>query len=115
MVELASVTDPALMQATVATVLGLHQAPGVPIVDALAAHLARPQLLLVLDNCEHVLNAVAQFCATVLPTADDIRILATSREPLGLPEEAQYRLPAGAARSRRARRSGPRARPRRRR
>jgi len=92
-VELASVTDPALVPATVATVLGLLQAPGVPIVDALAAHLARPQLLLVLDNCEHVLDAVAQFCATVLPTADDIRILATSREPLGLPEEARYRLP----------------------
>jgi predicted ATPase/DNA-binding CsgD family transcriptional regulator len=50
-------------------------------------------LLLVLDNCEHVLDAVAQFCAAVLLSADDIRILATSREPLGLPEEARYRVP----------------------
>jgi predicted ATPase len=93
-VELAAVTDPALVPAMVATVLGLHQAPGVPIMDALAARLARPQLLLVLDNCEHVLDAVAQFCATILLSADDIRILATSREPLGLPEEARYRLPS---------------------
>ena len=58
-----------------------------------AARLARQQLLLVLDNCEHVLDAVAQVCPTVLLSADDVRILATSREPLGLPEEARYRLP----------------------
>ena len=64
-----------------------------PIADALAARLARQQLLLVLDNCEHVLDAVAEVCATVLQSADDIRILATSREQLGLPEEARYRLP----------------------
>ncbi len=91
--ELAAVAEPALVPAMVAAVLGLHQAAGVPIVDALAARLARQQLLLVLDNCEHVLDAVAQFCATVLLSADDIRILASSREPLGLPEEARYRLP----------------------
>ena len=91
--ELTAVAEPALVPAMVATVLGLQQAPGVPIVDALAARLARQQLLLVLDNCEHVLDAVAQLCATILLSADDIRILATSREPLGLPEEARYRLP----------------------
>ena len=91
--ELAAVAEPALVPAMVATVLGLHQAADAPIVDALAARLARQQLLLVLDNCEHVLDAVAQVCATVLLSADDVRILATSREPLGLPEEARYRLP----------------------
>jgi predicted ATPase/DNA-binding CsgD family transcriptional regulator len=92
-VELAAVQEPVLVPATVATVLGLHQAAGVSLVDALAARLAQQQLLLVLDNCEHVLDAVAQLCAAVLLSADDIRILATSREPLGLPEEARYRLP----------------------
>ncbi|HMH37398.1 MAG TPA: LuxR C-terminal-related transcriptional regulator [Streptosporangiaceae bacterium] len=91
--ELAAVAEPAQVPAMMATVLGLHQAAGVPIADALAARLARQQLLLVLDNCEHVLDAVAEFCATVLQSADDIRILATSREQLGLPEEARYRLP----------------------
>jgi predicted ATPase/DNA-binding CsgD family transcriptional regulator len=91
--ELAAVAEPSQVPATIATVLGLHQAADVPIADALAARLARQQLLLVLDNCEHVLDAVAEVCATVLQSADDIRILATSREPLGLPEEARYRLP----------------------
>jgi predicted ATPase len=65
--ELAAVNEPALVPAMVATALGVHQAAGVPIVDALAARLVRQQLLLVLDNCEHVLDAVAQFCATAVP------------------------------------------------
>ncbi len=91
-VELAAVQEPALVPATVATALGLQQAAGASLVDALAARLSRQQLLLVLDNCEHVLEAVAGLCASLLPSADDIRILATSREPLGIPEEARYRL-----------------------
>jgi predicted ATPase len=92
-VELAAVQEPALVPAAVATVLGLQQAVGVSLADALATRLSRQQLLLVLDNCEHVLHAVAELCARLLVSADDIRILATSREPLGVPEEARYRLP----------------------
>jgi predicted ATPase/DNA-binding CsgD family transcriptional regulator len=92
-VELAGVQDPALVPAMAATALGLQQPAGVTIVDALAARLSRQQVLLVLDNCEHVLDAAAQLCASLLPSADDIRILVTSREPLGLPSEARYRLP----------------------
>ena len=91
-VELAAVPEPALVAATVATTLEVHQAAGMSIVDALADRLSRQQLLLVLDNCEHVLDAAAEFCAALLVYADDIKILATSREPLGLPEEARYRL-----------------------
>jgi len=92
-VELAAVAEPALVTATVATALDVHQAAGMSIVDALAERLSRQQLLLVLDNCEHVLDAAAELCAALLVSADDITILATSREPLGLPEEARYRLP----------------------
>ena len=92
-IELAAVQDPDLVPAVVATALGLRQATGVSIPGALAARLSRQQLLLVLDNCEHVLDSVARLCAVILSAADDIRILATSREPLGLPEEARYRLP----------------------
>jgi predicted ATPase/DNA-binding CsgD family transcriptional regulator len=91
-VELAAVSEPALVAATAATVLDVRQAPGMSIADALAERLALRQLLLVLDNCEHVLDAAAQLCAAVLSSADDVRILVTSREPLGLPEEARYRL-----------------------
>jgi predicted ATPase/DNA-binding NarL/FixJ family response regulator len=92
-VELAAVSEPALVAAAVATALEVRQAAGMSILDALADRLSRQQLLLVLDNCEHVLDAVAELCAALLVSADDITILATSREPLGLPEEARYRLP----------------------
>ena len=54
--------------------------------------LARQQLLLVLDNCEHVIGAAAELCAGLLAAADDVRILATSREPLAVAGEARYRL-----------------------
>jgi predicted ATPase/DNA-binding CsgD family transcriptional regulator len=92
-VELAAIQEPALVPTMVATALELRQPTGVSVADALAAHLARQQMLLVLDNCEHVLDAAAQLCAALLVSADDIRVLATSREPLRLPEEARYRLP----------------------
>jgi predicted ATPase/DNA-binding CsgD family transcriptional regulator len=91
-VELAAVQDPALVPAAVATALDVRPAAGVPLIDALVARLSPQQVLLVLDNCEHVLDSVAQFCAVALSAADDIRILITSREPIGLPEEARYRL-----------------------
>lgn len=93
-VELAGVSEPSLAAAAVATALEVHQAAGMSIVDALAERLSRQQLLLVLDNCEHVLDAAAELCAALLVSADDVKILATSREPLGLPEEARYRLPS---------------------
>jgi predicted ATPase/DNA-binding NarL/FixJ family response regulator len=92
-VDLAAVSEPDLVAATVATALELRQPAGMSIVDALAERLSRQQLLLVMDSCEHVLDAAAQLCADLLVSADDIRILATSREPLGLPDEARYRLP----------------------
>jgi predicted ATPase/DNA-binding CsgD family transcriptional regulator len=92
LVELASVQDPALVEAAVSVALGVGQAPGRPLTDALTAALSRQQLLLVLDNCEHVLDAVAGLCARLLPGADDVRVLATSREPVGLAGEARFRL-----------------------
>ena len=91
--ELASGSDPELVRAAVCSALGVHQVPGVGAMDALVTALARQQLLLVLDNCEHVLAAVAELCERLLPAADDLRILATSREPLGVAGEARYRLP----------------------
>jgi predicted ATPase/DNA-binding CsgD family transcriptional regulator len=92
LVELASVQDPALVQAAVSNALGAGQAPGTSLIDSLAAVLGRQQLLLVLDNCEHLLAPVAQLCAGLLSVADDIRILATSREPVGIAGEARFRL-----------------------
>ena len=92
LVELAAVPDPGQVTAVVAARLGLQSVPGLPAAEALAALLGRQQLLLVLDNCEHVLDAVAELCAAVLPAADDVRVLATSREPIGLAGEVRFRL-----------------------
>jgi predicted ATPase/DNA-binding CsgD family transcriptional regulator len=90
--ELAAAREPALVRAAVAVALGVRQAPGLSEVESLTEMLARRQLLLVLDNCEHVLVAAAELCAAVLAAADDVRILATSREPLRVAGEARYRL-----------------------
>lgn len=93
LVELAGVGDPALVPVAVAAALGVRQGRGGSLMEALGEVLARRQLLVVLDNCEHVLGAAAELCGMLLPLADDIRVLATSREPLGLAGEARYRLP----------------------
>ncbi len=93
LVELAAVTDPAQCPSAVAAALGIPERPGTSVSDLLAGVLASRQVLLVLDNCEHVIAAVAELCGTLLPAADDVRILATSREPVGVAGEARYRLP----------------------
>ena len=90
--ELAPVQDPAQVAAVVAAALRIPEQPGVPAAGALASVAARRQLLLVLDNCEHVIGAAAQLCAGLLAAADDVRVLATSREPLAVAGEARYRL-----------------------
>jgi predicted ATPase len=90
--ELAPVRDPALVPAVVMTALGVREQPGLSAAGVLARVLARRQLLLVLDNCEHVIGAAAELCAGLLPACDDVRILATSREPLAVAGEARYRL-----------------------
>ncbi len=90
--ELAPVRDPVLVPAMVAAALGVREQPGLSGAAALARVLARQQLLLVLDNCEHVVGAAAELCAGLLAACDEVRVLATSREPLRVAGEARYRL-----------------------
>ena len=92
LVELAPVQDPGQVAAVVAAALGVREQPGVPIAGTLARVLARQQLLLVLDNCEHLLGAAAGLCAELVAACDDLRVLATSREALRAAGEARYRL-----------------------
>jgi predicted ATPase/DNA-binding CsgD family transcriptional regulator len=92
LVELAPVQDPAQVAAAVATALGVREEPGIPAAEAVARVLACQQLLLVLDTCEHVIGAAVQLCAGLLAACDDVRLLATSREPLAIEGEARYRL-----------------------
>jgi predicted ATPase/DNA-binding CsgD family transcriptional regulator len=90
--ELAAVRDPAQVAAVVAAALEIRDLPSVAAADALARALARRQLLLVLDNCEQVIGAAAELCGRLLLGADDVRVLATSREPLRIAGEVRYRL-----------------------
>jgi predicted ATPase/DNA-binding CsgD family transcriptional regulator len=89
---LATVRDPAQVALCVGAALGIRDLPSVATGDALAQVLARRQLLLVLDNCEHVIGAAAELCGRLLLGADDVRVLATSREPLRMAGELRYRL-----------------------
>ena len=92
LIELAPVADAAQVPQALAAALGIREQPGVPATETLARVLARQQVLLVLDNCEHVIEAAAELCAGLLLAADDVRVLATSREPLRVAGEARYRL-----------------------
>jgi predicted ATPase/DNA-binding CsgD family transcriptional regulator len=91
-IDLSAVADAPAVAAEVTSVLGLQQQPGRPLLEVLAQVLAPRRLLLILDNCEQVLTAVADLCAALLSSADDVRVLATSREQLGMPGETRYRL-----------------------
>jgi class 3 adenylate cyclase len=85
--ELAAVTDPAAVPDAVAAVLGITQQPGKTVSESVAAALEGRVRLLVFDNCEHVLDAAADQIEAILTHSTTVRILATSREGLGVPDE----------------------------
>lgn len=94
LVELSSLDNPLLIPETCVQQLGLSLMAGQNAQNTLLAYLERKQLLLLLDNCEHLLNACARFCDTLLKHCRSLTILTTSREPLGLIGETTYRLPS---------------------
>ena len=91
LVDLAPLGDPRLVLSAVATVLGLEIRTEDPL-PSLVAGLRDKRMLLLLDNCEHVIDAAASLVAAVLSGAPGVNILATSREPLGVAGEREYRL-----------------------
>jgi predicted ATPase/DNA-binding NarL/FixJ family response regulator len=94
LVELSPVTDQTSIPQLVASVFGVREQPGRPITDTLVARLKQRQLLLVLDNCEHVVEATSSFADTMLTACPDMRLLATSREPLQVDGEITWRVPS---------------------
>ncbi|MCW3052575.1 MAG: hypothetical protein JWN14_1745 [Chthonomonadales bacterium] len=78
----------------IASVLGVTERIGQPLLQAVTEHLRKKRLLLVLDNCEHLLEASAQAVAPLLRECADLRILATSREALGITGETAWTVPA---------------------
>jgi non-specific serine/threonine protein kinase len=94
LVELAAIADPALVAPTVASVLDVHSAAQQPIQTALIAALRPRRLLLILDNCEHLIDPCAQLADAILRSCPDVQILATSREALGIAGEISRRVPS---------------------
>ncbi len=94
LVELAPVRDASLVTATIARALDVREAPNQPLLETLRGYLKKKALLLVLDNCEHLAAEAAAIAAALLRACADLRVLATSREPLGVEGEYTYRLPS---------------------
>lgn len=86
-IELAELTEPPLVSQTVASALGLREVPGQPLPETLSQFLRERRSLLLLDNCEHLLNACASLAATLLQDCPDLHLLITSCEALGLSGE----------------------------
>src|ERR1700726_5340451 len=93
-IELAPLSDPDLVPATVAMELGLDLANNVVSPERIANALAAKQLLLVLDNCEHLVGAAASMAEAVVRTSPTARVMATSRAPLRAEGECLYRVPS---------------------
>jgi predicted ATPase len=92
--ELAAVTDPAAVPDAVAAVLGITQQPGKTVTQSVASALEGRSRLLVLDNCEHVVDRVADLVEAILAASATVTILATSREGLGVSDEQLWRVPS---------------------
>ncbi|MBI5653151.1 MAG: tetratricopeptide repeat protein [Chloroflexi bacterium] len=93
-VDLAPLANPDLVSQTVATVFGLQEQGNRAITDLLRDYLRAKNLLIVLDNCEHLIDACAQFADDVLCHAPQVTILATSREALSIVGEITFRAPS---------------------
>ena len=92
--DLAAVTDPVAVPDAVAAVLGIIQQPGKSVANSVASALEGRVRLLVFDNCEHVVDSVADLVEAILATSATVTILATSREGLGISDEQLWRVPS---------------------
>jgi non-specific serine/threonine protein kinase len=93
-VDLAPLSEPDLVKNSVASVLRVQEGSERSIIEVLSAYMRSRQLLLVLDNCEHLITACAQLTETVLRAGANVHVLATSREALGLAGETVWRVPS---------------------
>ncbi len=92
--ELAPIADPSLVLPTVASVFGLREQLGMSIHELLLDFVRAKELLLIVDNCEHLVEASAQVVEQLLHTAPNLKIVASSREALGIAGETVYRVPS---------------------
>jgi predicted ATPase/class 3 adenylate cyclase/DNA-binding CsgD family transcriptional regulator len=93
-VDLAPITDPEIVPVTVARAFGLPDQPGSSTMETLLRFVGDGQILLVLDNCEHLLDASAELSVALLGACPGLTLLATSREPIGVAGEVTWRVPS---------------------
>ncbi|MGE5377506.1 MAG: tetratricopeptide repeat protein [Bacteroidota bacterium] len=93
MVELASIHDPLLVARATAAAIGLRDEPRRPVIEMLCDYLRNRKMLILLDNCEHLVAACAQLADSILRAAAHVRLLASSREALNIGGEITYPLP----------------------
>lgn len=93
-VEFAPISDPSHVPDQVASTLGIREVVGRSFLELLKEYLHKRSLLLILDNCEHLLEAIAQLADALLRAAPDLKILATSREALGIAGETTFPVPS---------------------
>lgn len=93
-VELAALTDPALVPQAVAKVIGVREEIGKTLTQTVIDHLKPRRVLLILDNCEHLVNACALLATALLKNCPQITMLASSREGMGIAGEQTYRIPS---------------------
>jgi predicted ATPase len=93
-IEFAPLSDPALVLQTVTNTLGLREEAGRPLLDVLTDYLRAKKVLLILDNCEHLVEAAAQLVQALLRACPNLHLLISSREALGIPGETAYRVPS---------------------
>ena len=94
LVELGPIADADLVHTGIAAVLGVHPQPGMTVVESIVDWCYGRRMLLVLDNCEHVLDPVAEITAAIAAGCPTVTIVATSREPLGVDGEIVVRIPS---------------------
>jgi predicted ATPase/DNA-binding CsgD family transcriptional regulator len=92
--DLAPLGEPDMVAATLADVLGVRQEPGLPVLDSLVGAVGGRSLIVLLDNCEHIIGACAKLADAMLRGCPNLALLATSREPLGIDGERVYRVPS---------------------
>ncbi len=92
--ELAPISEPALVATVIAEALSVRESPNHPLLETLVAYLKKKRLLLILDNCEHVIDEARRVVAAILHACPEVRILATSREALNVAGEEIYRMPS---------------------
>ncbi|MBV9797145.1 MAG: adenylate/guanylate cyclase domain-containing protein, partial [Solirubrobacterales bacterium] len=93
-VDLAQISDPQLVAEALAGVLGVRPLPDMTMLEACANHLASARALVALDNCEHLLAGSAEVAEGLLRACSELVVIATSRTPLGVPGETDWRIPA---------------------